>query len=211
MRIEANCYAVFGSTLHHGVPAVWQNPNGGIERPCGDYGDGDTAVRHATINWPSNNLPARRGGVLVAIYPPRLKLPGEPVSPGLNFWPGGECLVRNGRQSKNCKGVPRANWPYNRYELFLLYAGEKLVLCDNGKRVGIITVNNGEPSLLVPSMQEVVDYIHEAGLRTGTHRGLTWAIRNIETIALTHPRVKTGTALRELQERLPSDPMRVRA
>jgi hypothetical protein len=209
MKIDVDCYAVIGSELQLGIPAVWQNPNGGIERPLGD--NGDTDVRQTTMSWPANNLPAKRGGVVIAVYPPRLKLPGEPVSPGLNFWPGGECLVRNGRWSKNCTGIPRAKWPYNRYEIFLLFEGEKLVLCDHGMRIAVVNIKKGEPALRTPSPQEMVDYIYEAGMRTGTHRGLLWAIHNIEAIVSAHPRVKAGDALRKLRAKLPSGPVNVRA
>lgn len=205
MQIKVQCYAVIRSRLQPGIPAVWRNPNGQIERPLGEQVD-DSAIHQHIICHRQNNLPGRRG-VLVAVYPLRLKLEGRPLAVDLNFWPGGEVSTSYGawKQSSNCQG-PRKNWPADRYEIYLLFGGERLIICDNAMRVAVMVMKQGEPTIYTPTPVEMVDYITTVGLRTGTHRSLTWAINNLEAIKREHPKVPVSKHLKTLRGALPTTP-----
>jgi hypothetical protein len=101
--------------------------------------------------------------------------------------------------SSNCKGIPRAKWPHDRFEFFLLFEGESMVVCDSAMRLGIITIDDGRPCLLSLTPLRVVDYIAAMGMRSRGHRAVVWAIKNIETILREHP--KAGVRkLRELED-----------
>lgn len=209
MRIKVRCHTVIESRLKYDISAVWRNPNGQLERPFGEQTD-DSPIKERTICHRCNNLPGR-SGVLVAVYPPRLKLEGEPLAADLNFWPGGEVSTPYGvwKLSQNCQG-PRKGWPADRYEIYLLFGGERLILCDSAMRVAVVVIKQGEPTIYTPTPEEMVDYTTTAGLRGGTHRSLTWAIRNLEAIKRSHPQVPVREQLQALRDALPTTPIRVR-
>ncbi len=210
MKVEVACSTVIGGRLQTGIPAVWQNPNGQTEYPFGKQTD-DSAIGCHTICVRQNNLP-RRAGVLIGVYPPRLKLDGKPLAPDLNFWPGGEVATSYGvwKRSGNCQGK-RKNWPIDRYEIFLLFEKERLVLCDSAMRVGVVTIKQGEPALSTPTPAEMVDYITTVGLRSGTHQSLMWAVYNLEAIKRSHPQVRVSNRLKKLEVALSTTPGRLRA
>jgi hypothetical protein len=196
MRVEATCWSLLGQNLTRGIATIWTNPNGSQEKPFGEHGD--APLRNYVIQT-SSNMPARKG-VLIAIYPPRMNLAGEPVSPDLNFWAGGEILHRNAwRRSGNCEGIPRKHWPHNRYEIFLLFEGETLALCDPKMKVGFITIQCEQPVLKHAALIDIAEYIYQAGLLQKSYRGLDWAINNIEMLGETH-NLNVGEQLRHLRQ-----------
>jgi len=191
--------------VRQGIPAVWRNPNGQQENPfnrLGYHPDNDESVTQADICWRQNNLPSRTAGILVAIYPKQIKLPWGPVAPDLNFWPGGEHLERHPVLSSNCKGMPRARWPDNRYEIFLLLEGESMLVCDHMMGVGTVSVKNGTPLLQQSTPLSMVGYIAGIGMGKSSHRQITWAIRNIEAIVQANVEIEARKQLHDLRQRL---------
>lgn len=206
MLVTATCHSLIGSGLKPGIAKVWQSEGETEELPFSRSGT-DVLVKSTTLT--QNQAPAR-GDVLIAIYPPRIRLTGQILAPDLNFWSGGECLQRDAIwRSKKCQGVPRRNWAHDRYEVFLVFPEEMLVVCDRENRVSVITLEGSGPELKVPDAEQVVDYLYKTGQRQSGYRGVEWALRNIEVIAK-HHKLDVTRKRRDLEAKLQAFPVKGR-
>ena len=220
MSPQANCFQIKGAEIIPGLPPT-SDVLEGTPLPWGELQSETIDPNGPRRNWVKHCLHRKSGtrwitgghqqheidphaGNIFYFDVPDLQFEEAPLLEGLNLWPGGEWHDARPFWRKAREDIDRrtARHVMQRAEIWVLKKQHLLLLVDQyGGVVKLCFAHEGW-FLSTVQIEEVVDYLHVRGLNLTTHRGIMWALKNLELICREYPRKQFLNATHEVRERL---------